>query len=103
MFGKIKTYRTKYGSCSQPDYEGQPYEIENRPVGEIRTIQGVDCQFEVQDAERIWSDGQVDRISGYYKTIVSDRKSDFCGYCGADNGSHSQYRQGWNCWYCGGN
>ena len=28
---------------------------------------------------------------------------DICSYCGADNGPNGEYRQGWDCVWCGGN
>ena len=101
-----KMYRTRYGASSTAPYEGAPYEISNEPTGEIRLSKGVDADFHVQDAKRTWSDGQIDIVKGYYKHVVAKEElmnHDICYYCGADNGERSQFRQGWDCWYCGGN
>ena len=79
-----------------PDYK------EYRPYGEPRLSEGSHRWMIVQDA--IDGDGIIHR--GFYFTwLLPDelKEHDICSYCGHDNGDHGQYREGFNCCYCGGN
>lgn len=43
-------------------------------------------------------------LPDYYREHRGDLVAhDICMYCGTDNGPAGEYRQGWDCWQCGGN
>lgn len=72
------------------------------PVGDYRLEEKLHVWELVQDA--IDKDGKVSYGYFSYQLIPeADREHDFCLYCGADNGPHGELRQGFDCYWCGGN
>ncbi len=82
-------------------------------IGETRTVKGVDCTWEVQSARIPEWDAVTGNWVGYYvhpdwfRKIVPESMTngpgDYCCYCGAFNGPHSEDRVGFDCRYCGCN
>jgi hypothetical protein len=80
-------------------------------VGEVRLEKGVDCTFKVQSARIPEWDAQTGAWLGYqshedwYRTVIPgiNGDGDYCLYCGAFNGPHSEDRVGFDCRYCGCN
>ena len=73
-----------------------------RVTGEPRLSEGSHRWMIVQDA--IDGEGIIHRGFFFTWLLPDELKShDICSYCGHDNGDHGQYREGFNCCYCGGN
>ena len=106
---EFKTYRDGkkiFGTnCPNEKDKDLPYEIYTEPYGDVWFgYDGGACRFLYQDAIRLWSDGQVDIVSGYYKITIPDyghERHDICYYCGADCTEIG--RTSYDCNYCGGN